>query len=231
MKKAHGKGTLTITTERIGDHIHILFKDDGMGMDNETREKIFNPFFTTKQVGEGTGLGLSLSHSIVLEHGGTVTVESEPGQGATFIITLPITSAPEEAASIKADAAPVHPRVKAARILVVDDEESIRKLVSTLLSSSGHTVETTSDAREALLKMDSVSYDAVLVDIRMPQMSGMELYDNIKPRRPELAGRFLFITGDTSDSNTRDFLEKNGLSFITKPFDKETLFEKVNGLL
>src|SRR5664280_2200885 len=108
----------------------------------------------------------------------------------------------------------------AARILMVDDEEAIRKLVSMILTKSGHTVETTADAREALVKMDSTSYDVVLMDIRMPGMSGMELYNDIKLRRPELAGRFIFITGDTSDENTRNFFGKNELSYLTKPLDR-----------
>jgi PAS domain S-box-containing protein len=232
MKQAHGKGTLTITTEKADDHVHILFQDDGMGMSNLTKEKLFNPFFTTKGVDEGTGLGLSVSRSIILEHNGTIEVESEPGKGATFIITLPINQ-PSEEGETKAEATEQisASNVSAARILVVDDEEPIRKLVSTILAKSGHTVETTGDAREALVKMDSASYDVVLIDIRMPGMSGMELYNDVKLRRPELAGRFIFITGDTSDENTRNFFGKNELSYLTKPFDRNILTQKVNGIL
>jgi CheY-like chemotaxis protein len=109
-------------------------------------------------------------------------------------------------------------------------EEAIRKPVSMILAKSGHTVETTADATEALVKLESASYDIALMDIRMPGMSGMEFYNNIKPRRPEFAGRFIFITGDVSDQNTRYFIEKNKLAYITKPFDRKALLDKVNSL-
>ena len=98
MKKAHGKGTLTITTKKIDNNIRISFQDDGPGITAENMGHLFEPFFTTKAPGEGTGLGLSLSRSIVLEHDGKMSVESEFGHGATFIIELPIIEAlPSEA--------------------------------------------------------------------------------------------------------------------------------------
>jgi PAS domain S-box-containing protein len=230
MKKAHQKGTLTITTENKDGHIRISFKDDGTGMSQETKNKLFHPFFTTKDVGEGTGLGLSLSRSIILEHGGTIEVESQPGQGATFIITLPVTQ-PAEAAPAEVVTAVSVEKIKTGRILVVDDEETIRSLVRTILSKSGHTVDTTGDAREALTKLENNTYDAVLMDIRMPGMSGMELYAKVIEQHPEMKNRFIFITGDTSDAQTRVFLESNNLPFITKPFDKETLEQRVNAQL
>jgi PAS domain S-box-containing protein len=230
MKKAHGKGTFVITTEKMDGYIHISFKDDGTGMSQEIKDKLFHPFFTTKQVNEGTGLGLGLSRSIVLEHNGTIEVESQLNQGATFIITLPITQPAEEAPAVVITAV-LAEKVKAARILVVDDEESIRKLVTTILAQSGHTVDATGEAKEALTKLESTHYDAVLMDIRMPGMSGMEMYNIIKERHSELTGKCIFITGDTSDATTRAFLEQNKLPYISKPFDKETLLKKVNGLL
>jgi signal transduction histidine kinase/CheY-like chemotaxis protein len=232
MKQAHGKGTLTITTEKTGNDVRISVKDDGAGMNKDIKEKVFNPFFTTKGVDEGTGLGLAITRSIVMEHGGTVEVVSEPGEGATFIIILPISETsvaeqPETVTAISKQSC----NDRSARILVVDDEEPIRMFISAALSRSGHFVETTADAGEALAKMDSNSYDVVLTDIRMPGMSGIELYENIKPRRPELAGRFIFITGDVSDNNTRMFLENNRLSYITKPFGSKALVQKVSDVL
>jgi PAS domain S-box-containing protein len=232
MKKAHGRGTLTITTEKKDDQIRISFKDDGTGMDEEVKAKLFSPFFTTKEVGEGTGLGLGLSRSIVLEHGGTIDAESQPGQGATFIITLPITNPIEKtkAGSAAVTTAPVR-KVKSAHILMVDDEEAIRLLVSTILSESQCVVDTTGDAGEALAKLECASYDIVLMDIRMPGMSGMELYARVIDKHPELAGKVIFMTGDSSDLTTRAFLEQKKLKFFAKPFDIETLLQKVNELL
>jgi CheY-like chemotaxis protein len=232
MKKAHGRGTLTIATEKKDDFIRISFKDDGTGMNEEVKAKLFNPFFTTKEVGEGTGLGLGLSRSIVLEHGGTIDAESRPGQGATFLITLPITHPGEKprAGSAAVTTAPAK-KIKSARILMVDDEEAIRLLVSTILSQSECAVDATGDAGEALTKLESTSYDIVLMDIRMPGMSGMELYAKVIDKHPELTGKVIFMTGDSSDLTTRAFLEQNSLTFLTKPFDIDTLLKKVNGLL
>ena len=232
MKKAHGKGTLVITTEKNDGHISISFKDDGMGMSQETKAKVFNPFFTTKQVNEGTGLGLSLSRSIILEHDGTIEVESEPGQGTTFIITLPVTPADEgKAPELTVDSQTSPENFKSARILVVDDEEGIRKLVSTILVKSGHVVDVTGDSVDAFEKLGSNTYDVIICDIRIPGMSGMEVYKLTLEAHPELTGKFIFITGDTSDETTRVFLEKNKLTYVTKPFDKNNLMKKVQELL
>src|SRR4030042_6819463 len=90
MFEAHEKGTLTITTERAGEFVRASFTDDGPGIPSENLGQIFNPFFTTKEVGKGIGLGLSICHSIAIEHGGKIYAESEPGKGATFIVELPI---------------------------------------------------------------------------------------------------------------------------------------------
>jgi len=232
MKKAHDKGTLTITTEKKNGHIRISFRDDGRGMSPAIMKKLFSPFFTTKDPGEGTGLGLSLSRSIILEHGGSIEVESEPGQGANFIITLPITPTTEETIpETTADIAVPPEKVRAARILVVDDEEAIRSLLSKILVTRGHTVNTTGKPEEALLKLANTSYDVVLLDIRMPGMSGMELYAKITEKHPEMARKVIFITGDTSDLNIRDYLKQHDLPYISKPFDREILIQKVNSLL
>jgi PAS domain S-box-containing protein len=233
MKKAHDKGVLTITTQQKDDHISISFKDDGMGMSEETKGKLFNPFYTTKDVHEGTGLGLSLSRSIILEHCGTIDVNSEPGNGATFVITLPFNPTADNAAIQKlANARNVSPEnFKPARILVVDDEEAIRKLLSTILVQNGHTVDFTGDFLNVFENLRTNNYDAILMDIRMPGMSGIKLYKRIIKACPGLVGKFIFIAGDTSDTGTRAFLDQNNLSYISKPFARETVTQKVNEIL
>jgi signal transduction histidine kinase len=90
MLKAHNKGILTVTTEKVGDMVRASFADDGPGIPRENMTNIFNPFFTTKEVGQGTGLGLSICYSIIKEHGGRIYAESEPGKGATLVVELPI---------------------------------------------------------------------------------------------------------------------------------------------
>lgn len=232
MKKSHGHGTLNITTEKSGGYIRISLRDDGAGMSSEVKNKLFTPFFTTKTNGEGTGLGLSLSHSIILGHGGTIEVKSEPGKGAEFIVMLPIDSLPEiTTAEPNNYTTRAKEENKTARFLVVDDEEAIRMLISRTLSSSGHTIDTTGDPEEVLQKLSSTDYDIVIMDIRMPGMNGMELYKALTEKSPHLACKFLFITGDTSDPNTIAFFKRNGLSYIAKPFERQELKDKVRELL
>ncbi len=232
MKKANRAGTLTITTEKKDGYVRLSFKDTGEGMDQKTKTKIFHPFFTTKAVNEGTGLGLSLSHSIIQEHGGSIEVESQPGQGATFTITLPVTQTTDEEPAEPAAVTPAsEQKLQKARILVVDDEETIRLLLRTVFSKIGHAVETTANAADALSKLENTAYDAILLDIRMPGMNGMELYAKATAKRPELVGKFIFITGDTSDTSTKEFLEQNKLPFVSKPFNMEIILAKINELL
>ncbi|TFG45063.1 MAG: PAS domain S-box protein, partial [Dehalococcoidia bacterium] len=140
MKKAHDKGILIIKTERLDDHIRVSVTDDGLGMSDKVMAKIFQPFYTTKEVDEGTGLGISLSHGIIQEHGGTIRVESVVGLGTTFIIELPITSI-EEDSEIAITVADTSQAMKRAKILVVDDEPAVRALVRAILTVNGHTME------------------------------------------------------------------------------------------
>ncbi len=232
MKKARGRGTLTITTERKDESVRISFSDDGTGMNEEVRARLFQPFFSTKAVGEGSGLGLGLSRSIVMEHGGTIEAESRLGQGATFIVTLPATRHADNAAAQSEAVTPAPTKkLRSARILIVDDEEAIQLLVSTILSQNDCAVDATGEAEQAFAKLESAKYDLVLMDIRMPGMSGMELYAGVIEKHPELSGKFIFMTGDSSDLTTRAFLEQNRLTYLTKPFDIETLLEKVSAIL
>lgn len=230
MKSAHGKGTLTLTTARVKDRIKISISDDGPGFSKETKAKLFQPFFTTKEPGEGTGLGLSLSMGIIQEHGGTITAESEPGEGATFTIELPITICEQPVGEPDYEP-PSRVKLDRSRILVVDDEPTIRDLIKTILISAGHTVDECNDASHVLDKLANAYYDVVLLDLRMPGMSGMELYDQIKDRWIEYSNRVIFITGDTSDQGTREFLSLHHIPFITKPFSRKALEAKIQEVL
>ena len=233
MKKAHDKGLLIIITELMGANVSISFKDDGVGMSKETKEKAFNPFFTTKEVNEGTGLGLSLSRSIILEHGGTLEFDSEPDKGAVFVIVLPANQAVANIAAPKfannMNVSPEH--FKPAKLLVVHDEEAIRKLLSVILVQSGHIVDATDNFLNIFENLRTNNYDVVLMDIRMPGMSGIKQYELIIKGYPGLVGKFIFITGDITDTTTKALLDQNNLSYISKPFDQETLTQKVNDIL
>ena len=232
MKKAHGRGKLIITSKKEGGYIVISFKDDGNGMPKDALEKLFHPFFTTKDPGEGTGLGLSLSHSIILEHGGIITGESEPGQGATFIIKLPIIPQAEapKPKTLTANNNLEMTDTKAS-ILVIDDEAAVRALLENILTSKGHSVEVANEFNKAIEKLKINNYDIVLLDMRMPGMSGKEFYDKIIKIQPEISNKVIFITGDASDANTLMFFKENNLPFIAKPFDNSVLIREINKIL
>jgi CheY-like chemotaxis protein len=233
MKKTHGKGILKITTEKKGNFIRMSFQDDGPGIAKENMKHLFEPFFTTKDIGEGTGLGLSLSRSIVLEHGGQMIVESVSGPGATFIVELPVVDAlpsgPETTGMLtKIQSSPE----KSGRILVVDDEPGVRALLDKVLTQIGYVVDTISDAGIVMDKLNTgARYDTILLDIRMPGMSGTELYAHIIEKMPVLKGKIIIVTGDVMGPDIKDFLAKNNLPYLVKPFDIKLLKEKINEII
>jgi PAS domain S-box-containing protein len=232
MKSSHNGGQLSIITERRDSRIRIVFRDNGPGIPVENLGRLFEPFFTTKSPGEGTGLGLSLSRAIVLEHGGEIWAESEPGQGATFIVELPISELPEvpKAEELPAPSASAR-TTTSARILVVDDEPSVREYIHVVLTAAGHTVDGTGDPQEALRIIDGNNYQLIFIDVRMPGMNGPELYNRILQKNPTLAKKIVFITGDTSDAGVKVFLADNKLNFLTKPFEVSTLEEMARSIL
>ncbi|NLE90154.1 MAG: response regulator, partial [Dehalococcoidales bacterium] len=231
IKKAHDGGKLIIATRQEGSEITISFQDNGTGMDGETISSLFQPFFTTKEPGEGTGLGLALSHSIIQSHGGSIDVASKPGKGSTFTIRLPlIKSDPEpevKAAAVEPSSSPI----SSGNILVVDDEASIRAFIKKVLHGQGYTVTVADTPYDALEKIKSNRYDAMLIDMRMPGMSGKELYEKMQSDIPSASSRMIFITGDTSDLTTREFLKKESLHCVSKPFTKKELLATLNEVL
>ncbi len=231
MKKANGRGKLTVKAVRLDKSIRISIIDDGPGISKEHLAKLFQPFFTTKAIGEGTGLGLSLSHGIISEHGGTIGAVSEEGKGATFTIELPINEPFKEQSIAALPVTRSTSSTKKARVLVVDDEPDIRSFVRKMLTSNGHVVEESANPANALESLSKGKFDAVLLDVRMPGMSGIELFDIISTRWPEMAHRVIFITGDTNDADIRQYVTTNNLPYIAKPFDQATLKIRVNAIL
>jgi two-component system sensor histidine kinase/response regulator len=209
--------TITTWSDETPRKVHIEVADTGLGIPAEVRSRIFEPFFTTKPVGQGTGLGLSLCRGIVEEHGGTITVESEPGRGTAFEITLPVTVRP---ASVETPGATeIPPPVGAKTILVVDDERDLAEVLVEALGREGHRVEIASNGADALRRLEEHRYDLVVSDTKMPVMDGVELFQEIARRLPTLSKRIIFVTGDVLDVEKRRFLESSGAPFLTKPFD------------
>jgi signal transduction histidine kinase/CheY-like chemotaxis protein len=216
----HPSGTIIIQTETAGDAIQILVRDDGPGISSTNLKKIFNPFFTTKEVGKGTGLGLSLCYGLIKEHGGTIEVKSEPGRGAEFIIQLPASS---EAASAELDTT-YQPRMddtafgNGRPVLVVDDEEGIVEMLGELLRELGFHVDTATNGESALQRTSNKRYDAVFCDWKMPGLSGQQVYERMRLTEPGTADRMIFVTGDVATESTRQFLESERRPFVAKPF-------------
>jgi CheY-like chemotaxis protein len=230
MKQAHGRGKLTIKTEQTGNTIRVSFKDDGPGIAKENIGRVFDPFFTTKEVGEGTGLGLSLSHSIITEHKGALYVKSTPGKGATFIIELPIVAEEEEEIE-KVEAVEETGKTSGGRILVVDDEPAIPAFLKRVLGGEGYEVTTVSSGEEALDRIESEEYGLILCDIKMPGLSGIEIYEQIEKVASSLQKRVIFITGDVMSADTREFLKRTKVPYVTKPFDIAKLKEEVKRVI
>jgi len=230
MKLAHGKGKLSIRTEAIDNTIRISFKDNGPGIAKENMARLFDPFFTTREVGQGTGLGLSVCHGIIAEHNGQIYAESKRGQGATFIVELPIVTRPQQLGLAEPELEESQEAAKA-RILVVDDEPVIRDFLSHVLTDEGHEVETVDNADDALEKVETERYSLILLDIKMPGMSGIELYNHFKKTAQSLARRVVFITGDVMGADTTAFLSRTKAPRIDKPFDAEQLKNEINRIL
>jgi PAS domain S-box-containing protein len=229
MKLAHGKGKLIIKAEQLDNNIRISFKDDGPGIAKENLEKIFDPFFTTREIGKGTGLGLSICHGIVAEHGGRIWAESKLGKGATFIVELPVVT--EEKPPRRTKVARKLERATKGKILVVDDEPVVRRLLSQVLTAEGHEVEATDDGKDALNRIKGNRYSLILLDMKLPGMSGSELYERIKEISESLAQRVVFITGDVMGADTEAFLARTEVPYIHKPFDVKQLSTEIKRLL
>lgn len=217
MLEAHGQGHLTVRSSVDAGYIRLSFADDGPGLTPENLRRVFDPFFTTKKVGEGTGLGLTIAYGIVEDHGGRMRAESSPGRGATFVVELPLVQGPAQREIVEEKESP-RLQVGARSILVVDDESSIQTLLRDILSMDGHHVDIASSGAEALRSMYDRQYDLIITDIKMPEMSGPDFYRRVKDIDREQAERMVFITGDTVNVNTRQFLQKVSNPCLVKPF-------------
>jgi CheY-like chemotaxis protein len=195
--------------------------DTGSGIPPEIATRIFEPFFTTKPLGTGTGLGLSLCKGIVERHGGTIWVESPPGQGAIFRIALPVEASPVTAPVSHLAETPLP--VRGVAILVVDDEPEVAGVLAEMLSLDGHQVDIATNGAMALDKLQEQSYDLILSDLRMPELDGPGLYRELASRHPRLLRHIIFLTGDALSPQAQAFLEQAQVLSLHKPFTLEGL--------
>jgi len=232
MKQRGGRGMLRIVTRCDGLTGRAEVSDTGIGIAPENLKRIFDPFFSTKTVGQGTGLGLSIAYGTIKEHGGTIHARSRLSRGTTFTVDLPAIAAVEEAAAAPemADAVPQRP-LPGKRILVVEDEGSLAEMMCEALSAEGHHVDSAADGDTAWRMIVNDRYDLIISDIKMPNMGGRELYDAVLRTDPELARHIIFSTGDSVSSDTQAFFERIGNPHLTKPFNLSDLYRVVQKTL
>ncbi len=218
-----------------GDYVLIEVEDNGSGIASENRDRIFDPFFSTKDVGQGTGLGLSTVYGIVKQTGGFVDLDTEVGRGTTFRIYLPqYDGAPEGAATASAadaEAKGARDLTGAETILLVEDEDAVRSFSARVLRNKGYDVHEANSGEAALQLIEEQldSIDLLITDVVMPRMDGPSLVRQVRKERPGL--KVIFISGYTEDAFRKRLGEDGGIEFLPKPFSLKQLAAKVKEVL
>jgi len=220
-----GRGSLRLTTRNVGDHVALEVSDNGSGMSPEVRARACEPFFTTKEQGKGTGMGLAVVHGIVDAAGGRVEIVSEVGVGTTFRILLPCVDGPIQTVRAVSDGS-----VRGVEtILIVDDDDYVRRATARALRSRGYTVLEAGNGRTALVTLPTANIDLLLTDIVMPGMNGRVLAEAAQARFPEL--KVLMMTGYTDDEVVHTAVASGRADLIEKPFTIAELTHKVRAVL
>jgi signal transduction histidine kinase/ActR/RegA family two-component response regulator len=216
-------GRLTISTQpQAEDWVEVRIADTGIGMTEDVRKRVFDPFFTTKGV-TNSGLGMSVSYGIIKRHGGEVLIESEPSKGATFILHLPTGYGEEEPV---AKEVAVSKESRRARILVIDDEESVRDILSRMLKTKGHKVVVAPNGEEGIERFRAEGFDLVFTDLGMPKLSGWDVGKTIKEINPKTPVAMITGWGVELD---REKLNESGIDLIiSKPFNFEQVIDLVS---
>jgi len=246
-------GVIRIKTKRIAEKRVLLeISDDGPGIPQAIQARIFDPFFTTKPAGVGTGLGLAIVLGIVGEHGGKLHFTSNLGQGTVFSIEFPAAAAVEISLPATGGGSPPRTRFQqlpppesletghagatlgawaGTRVLVLEDEPTVARLIADVLEDEGLRVDVLLDSREALDRAAHEQYALAICDMKMPKLDGEQFYQALAHAKNPLRDRFLFVTGDVLAAHTREFLQRNHLPHVAKPFRVEELTEKIRAVL
>ena len=235
-------GNILVTTDRVGrdirdgqngspsgpsEHVMIQVVDSGVGMDRQTQQRIFEPFFTTKEQGKGTGLGLAVVYGVVNAHGGSVSVDSNPGRGTEFSLLFPLlaTAEPE-----KKPEKPHRPAKGAEHILVVDDEEDVGNVILGMLKALGYKATFVTSGKKAVSAFKrGRRYSTVLLDLNMPEMTGRETLLRLREIDPSV--RVVISTGYSNKSVELTDLGSSIHGYLHKPYQIEELAETLRPIL
>jgi CheY-like chemotaxis protein len=212
---------------KASDSVAITITDNGPGIPEDVRHKVFQPFFTTKPEGRGTGLGLSLCKSVVEGHGGSITIEEVEPHGTKVVIQLPGSTGQVSDIHVRAHLAQT---LNSMRILVVDDEESLASSIAEVLENCGHTVVTAGSAKQAMTHLTSDKFDIILADVHMPVTDGMAFYRQVQNLDADMADKFIFITGDSLDPELISFFDEQHRPYLNKPFEIGDLVRAIEKL-
>ena len=229
LKDAPEPRQIWVRTAATGDRVLIEITDSGPGVREPLR--VFDPFYTTKPVGEGTGLGLSICYGILKEHGGEIAVSNVPSGGASFSVLLPFapSGAPPDRGEPHAPLiSPPGPAASGIRILLVDDEQAVLEVEREILRERGYTVETTASISSAIELLKGAKVDVIVADYKISGGSGgQELYSWLRHRRPALGERVIFTFADGQSEEAGQFLASTGCASLHKPFRVEELLSAV----
>ena len=240
-----GGGELTIRTKNLtldneqaklvpdsrpGQFVNLSIADTGCGISKDTLPRIFEPFFTTKEVGKGSGLGLSVVYGIIKQHEGWIHVSSEPGKGAQFAICLPASFMSPET-KVKESASVKKFRGRGEHVLLVEDEEGVRKLTATMLWENGYEVRAAANARDALsiFGQERGNFDLLLSDVVLPDQTALELADQLLLLRPRL--RVLLISGYPDKQSQWSVIQERGFRFLHKPVSLVDLLRTIREVI
>jgi CheY-like chemotaxis protein len=207
------------------DTVRLVIADNGRGVSKELAARIFDPFFTTKPQGSGTGIGLSVSRGLAQAQGGRLSLQESPLGGAAFELTLPVARGHAESA-VEPSAKPSPrkvadaPEVENRRAIVIDDETEIAVLLAEILRNAGYVCDVATSGREGqtMIAARAGGYDAIVCDLRMPDIDGPKLFSWVESTHPALAERTLFVTGDTLGPHAAKFLARCNRPVLEKPF-------------
>jgi two-component system NtrC family sensor kinase len=219
LQQTRGPRHLRLTAAATADRsqVTLTVADTGPGIPADVQHRVFEPFFTTKPQGVGSGLGLPLCRTIVEGHGGQMQLTSQPGQGTTVHVTLPVGTAPAGAAETVPEPPALEPAHRGA-ILIIDDEPGITQALRRLLARNGHALTTAANGREGLAALAERAYAVILCDMRMPDLDGPGFYREVARRYPHLQSRIIFLTGDVLSPEAEAFFAQDARPRLIKPF-------------